>query len=120
MSEASDTQPPYTITPAIVNLIAEISEAIGRLTILTDTARHLRLRRINHIRIIRGSLAIEGNTLSEAQITAILDGKRVIAQAPTRFWGYEMPLSALGRGDRTWKRNCCKRLFAIFSYPRDI
>ena len=39
----------------------------------------LRLRRINRIRTIQGSLAIEGNTLSEAQITAILDGKRVIA-----------------------------------------
>ena len=39
----------------------------------------MRLRRINRIRTIHGSLAIEGNTLSEAQITAILDGKRVIA-----------------------------------------
>jgi Fic family protein len=37
------------------------------------------LRRINRIRTIHGSLAIEGNTLSEAQITAILEGKRVIA-----------------------------------------
>ncbi len=46
---------------------------------LTDQARALRLRRINRIRTIHGSLAIEGNTLSEAQITAILDGKRVIA-----------------------------------------
>ena len=43
------------------------------------SAKALRLRRINRIRTIRGSLAIEGNTLSEAQITAILDGKRVIA-----------------------------------------
>ena len=72
-------QPPYTITPAIVNLIAQISEAVGRLTVLTDQARALRLRRINRIRTIHGSLAIEGNTLSEEQITAILDGKRVVA-----------------------------------------
>ncbi len=79
MSDSPKYQPPYTITPAIVNLVAEISEAIGRLTVLTDTAKDLRLRRINRIRTIRGSLAIEGNTLSEAQITAILDGKRVIA-----------------------------------------
>lgn len=71
--------PPYTITPIIVNLVAEIGEYVGRLAVLTDTAKALRLRRINRIRTIRGSLAIEGNTLNEQQITAILDGKRVIA-----------------------------------------
>jgi Fic family protein len=37
-----------------------------------------RLRRENRVRTIQGSLAIEGNTLSTAQITAILDGKRVV------------------------------------------
>jgi len=77
----STYQPPYTITPEILNRVAAISEAVGRLTVLTDQARALRLRRINRIRTIRGSLAIEGNTLSEAQITAILEGKRVIAPA---------------------------------------
>lgn len=71
-------QPPFTITPAIVRLISEISEQLGRLSVL-DEAKNLRLRRINRIRSIQGSLAIEGNTLSEEQITAILDGKRVIA-----------------------------------------
>lgn len=44
-----------------------------------DPSQSLRLRRINRIRTIHGSLAIEGNTLSEEQITAILDGKRVLA-----------------------------------------
>ncbi|WP_053552333.1 Fic family protein [Desulfuromonas soudanensis] len=72
-------QPPYNITPEILNRAAGISEAIGRLTVLTDKVRALRLRRINRVRTIHGSLAIEGNTLSESQITAILDGKRVIA-----------------------------------------
>ena len=75
----SNYQPPYTITPEIVNLVARISEATGRLTALEDADGALRLRRANRIRTIQGSLAIEGNTLSEAQITAILDGKRVIA-----------------------------------------
>jgi Fic family protein len=41
--------------------------------------KNLRLRRINSICTIQGSLAIEGNTLSQDQITAILEGKRVIA-----------------------------------------
>ena len=72
-------QPPYSLTPPILNLVAEISEAIGRLSAQTESTKELRLRRINRIRTIQGSLAIEGNTLSEAQITAILDGKRVIA-----------------------------------------
>jgi Fic family protein len=71
-------QPPFTITSAIINLIADISESLGRLSILEDD-KNLRLRRINRIRTIQGSLAIEGNTLSEEQITAILDGKHVIA-----------------------------------------
>ena len=31
------------------------------------------------MRTIQGSLAIEGNTLSQAQITAIIEGKRIIA-----------------------------------------
>lgn len=71
-------QPPFTITPAIIRLISAISEQLGRLSVLADD-NNLRLRRINRIRTIQGSLAIEGNTLSEAQITAILKGKRVIA-----------------------------------------
>ena len=43
-------QPPYTITPEILNQVAAISEAIGRLAVLTDQAKTLRLRRINHLR----------------------------------------------------------------------
>jgi len=72
-------RPPFTITPQILNLVAGISEAVGRLTALTQQASALRLRRINRVRTIQGSLSIEGNTLSEAQITAILEGQRVIA-----------------------------------------
>lgn len=94
-------QPPYTITPEILNRVATISEAIGRLTVLTDQAKALRLRRINRIRTIRGSLAIEGNTLSEAQITAILEGKRVIAP-PREVQEVKNALAAYDRFD-TWK-----------------
>lgn len=75
---AESYQPPFTITPAIIRLISSISEQLGRLSVLADE-NNLRLRRINRIRSIQGSLAIEGNTLSEAQITAILEGKRVMA-----------------------------------------
>jgi len=42
-------QPPYTFTPAIVNLVAQISEVVGRLAVLTDNAKALRLRRNKRI-----------------------------------------------------------------------
>ncbi|MCF8005398.1 MAG: Fic family protein [Chromatiaceae bacterium] len=79
MSAKTSAEPPYRITSEILNLVAEISETLGLLSAPMDQAIALRLRRINRIRSIQGSLAIEGNTLSEAQITAILNGQRVIA-----------------------------------------
>lgn len=72
-------QPPYTITSKIIHLIAQISENIGRLAVLEEIQDSLRLRKVNRIRTIQGSLAIEGNTLSTEQITAILNGMPVIA-----------------------------------------
>jgi Fic family protein len=72
-------QPPCTLSPAIVNLVARIGEVVGRHSVTLGIERDLRLRRINRIRTVHGSLAIEGNTLSEAQITAILEGKLVMA-----------------------------------------
>ncbi|NAR60983.1 Fic family protein [Acinetobacter haemolyticus] len=72
-------QPPYKINSKIIHLIAQISEALGRLTVLAQIQDELKLRKANRIRTIQGSLAIEGNTLSEEQITAILNGKPVIA-----------------------------------------
>lgn len=72
-------QPPYTITSKIIHLVAQISEAIGRLTALIQIENSLMLRKANRIQTIQGSLAIEGNTLSTEQITAILNGKPVIA-----------------------------------------
>lgn len=79
MTKSNAYQPPYTLTPPVAHLLATIGEAVGRLSTQPETTTALRLRRINRIRTIQGSLAIEGNTLSEEQITAILDGKRVLA-----------------------------------------
>ena len=79
MKTKSTYQPPFTITPSILHRIADISEAVGRISALTDGVLDLRLRRLNRIRTIRGSLAIEGNALSEEQITALMDGKHIIA-----------------------------------------
>ena len=101
-------KPPYTITPEILNQVAAISEAIGRLTVLTDRTQALRLRQINRIRTIHGSLAIEGNTLSEAQITAILEGKRVIAP-PREVQEVRNALAAYDRFE-TWRPEAEKDL----------
>lgn len=72
-------QPPFQITNKVINYVAEISELIGRLT----SAQHLSvsptLRRANRIRTIHGSLAIEQNTLTLEQVTAVLNGKQVLA-----------------------------------------
>lgn len=71
-------QPPLTVTPRILALVAEISEQVGLLTAHRDGAMTPQLRRGNRIRTIQASLAIENNTLSVEQVTALLDGKRVM------------------------------------------
>lgn len=79
MSNKKDKyQPPYTLTPAILRLVAEISEVIGRYTALSDSQLAPRLRRENRIRTIHASLAIENNTLTLEQVTAVIKGHRVL------------------------------------------
>ena len=70
--------PPFEITNEMVALIGKISEATGRINILQPHPNPV-LRKSNRIRTVHGSLAIEQNTLSLEQVTAVLDGKRVIA-----------------------------------------
>jgi Fic family protein len=71
-------RPPYTITPAVLRLVGEIGEWIGRYSVAADASLSPRLRRVNRIRTIHASLAIENNTLTLEQMTAVLDGKRVM------------------------------------------
>ncbi len=74
----SHYQPPFTITPAILHLVAEIGEALGHWSAWSGGELSPRLRRGNRIRTIQASLAIENNTLSEEQVTAVLGGKQVL------------------------------------------
>ena len=71
-------QPPLTLTTRILALVAEISEQIGRLTAVDERLQTPQLRRGNRIRTIQASLAIENNTLSIEQVTAVLAGQRVL------------------------------------------
>lgn len=72
-------KPPFEITTAILDDIAEIAELVGHVNALQDLSANPTLRRTNRIRTIYSSLAIEQNTLSLEQVTAVLNGKRVIA-----------------------------------------
>ena len=71
-------QPPFTMTENITNLIAEIAELIGMISVSNHMSKNPVLRRENRIRTIYSSLAIERNTLTIDQVSDIIDGKRVL------------------------------------------
>ncbi|MGM9523528.1 MAG: Fic family protein [Faecousia sp.] len=72
-------KPPFEITNTIIDSVAEIAELVGRLISTSQLSSNPTLRRSNRIRTIHGSLAIEQNTLSLDQVTAVLNGKHVLA-----------------------------------------
>ena len=71
-------KPPYDITPKILKLISSISEKIGAVNANYLSKQSPQLRKQNRIKTIHSSLQIEGNTLTEEQITALIENKRVI------------------------------------------
>ncbi len=71
--------PPFTVSAKAINLIAEISAKIERYAIRLEQSDGLRLRKANRIKTIHCSLAIEGNTLTEGEVSDIINGKNVVA-----------------------------------------
>ena len=71
-------KPPFEITPKIIELISNISEKIGEINYLQNNPYHIKWRKENRIKTIHSSLAIENNSLSLKQITAIIEGKHVL------------------------------------------
>lgn len=71
-------KPPFTLTGRILNLVSDISHILGRFDSVPISAPEPKLRRKNRIRTIKATLAIEGNTFTEDQISAILENKKVI------------------------------------------
>ncbi|HEQ8306555.1 TPA: Fic family protein [Streptococcus pyogenes] len=69
-------KPPFTVTNTMLNKVVEISKIIGNLEL--QVQKDLKLRKENRIQSIHSSLAIEQNSLTVEQITAIIDGKRVL------------------------------------------
>ena len=94
----SDYKPPFHITDKITFLVTEIGEQVGRITVLQEGAASPRLRRENRIRTIHSSLAIEHNSLTLEQVTAIVDGRRIlgnpneIKEVQNAYETYEMML----------------------------
>ena len=74
----SEYKPTFHMTDKITNLVASISEQVGRITVLSHGNLNPHLRKENRIRTIHSSLAIEHNSLSLEQVTAILNGKRIL------------------------------------------
>lgn len=72
-------KPPYHLSVKVLNLVTLISERIGEINATHLYKPATELRKKNRIKTIHSSLEIEGNKLSEEQITAILDKKRVLA-----------------------------------------
>ena len=71
-------KPPYTITNNILTLLSDVSLKIGEVNASYLVKQSPELRKANRIKTIQASLAVEGNTLSIHQITAIIENKRVI------------------------------------------
>ena len=72
-----DKKPPYTITEKAADYLAKIAETVTRLELGTKFMRDIKLHRENRLRTIHSSLAIEGNTLSLDEVTAVIEGKMV-------------------------------------------
>jgi len=92
-------RPPFHMTDSMVSLMVDIGEEAGRITALTGGMMDVEQCRRNRIRTIRSSLAIEGNTLSLDGVTAIMDGKRILAnpieirEVKNAYAAYDLMLS---------------------------
>jgi len=86
--------PPFSITEEILNLVADISSAVGRLDAFAAAPMDVQLRKDNRIKSIHSSIAIENNSLTLEQVTDIINGKRVrgpakdIREAKNAFAAY--------------------------------
>lgn len=70
--------PIYTISPKAIDTVARIAEKVGEIKGAGEYSKNLRLRKVNRLRSIQSSLAIENNPLSLGQVIDIIDGKKVL------------------------------------------
>lgn len=101
-------QPPYSLSSAILGLVSEISEWLGRHSVTSAGSMTPYLRRGNRIRSIQASLSIENNSLTLEQVTAVIDGKRVLG-LPREIQEVRNAYAAYEGLDR-WKPCCIQDL----------
>ena len=78
LSNDTIMKPPYELNSKILEYVSSISEKIGEVNASFIVETTPSLRKQNQIKSIHASLQIEGNTLTEQQITAIIENKRVL------------------------------------------
>ena len=99
MEKVGKYEPPFKVNDKIISQVAEICELIGHINITHKDILAPKLRRENRIKTIHSSLAIEHNSLSLEQVTAIIDGKRILGQpneiteVKNAYQAYELMLS---------------------------
>lgn len=72
-------KPPFEINDNIINIVAEINNKLGKLEVNLNKKKDLYLRKASKIKSVNSSCAIEANTLTEKEVEAIVNGKRIIA-----------------------------------------
>ena len=74
-----DYRPEYVITSEMLDLVVQITERLTILQPLNNLLKQPQLRRINRLKTIHSSLAIENNSLTFEQVSAVINGKTVVA-----------------------------------------
>lgn len=69
-------KPPFTLTNTMFHQVIEIPRILGIIEFRVKS--DLKLQKENRIKSIHSSLAIENNSLTEKQVTDIIDGKRIL------------------------------------------
>jgi len=72
-------KPPFEINDTIINLALEINNKLGKLEVNLDKKKELLLRKISKIKSVHSSCAIEANSLTDKEVEAVVNGKRILA-----------------------------------------
>ena len=87
-------EPPFERTAEIDRLSMDVAEMVGSLVPTSELSCSPTLHRRLRIQTIYSSLVTEGNGLSQEQVTAVLDGKRVL--------GSEQDIREVQNADRAY------------------
>jgi len=71
-------KPPFTISNRMLELVASISEKVGKVSNHRELESRPHLRRNNRIQSIHSSLKIEANSLSINEVRDVIDGQSVL------------------------------------------